>query len=117
MVGLPTETDEDLEEMVALVERIKDRMLEAGNVSARRQNHSRAERLCAEAEHAFSVGADLRRERIEAASEVGVEKSRADSERRSARDVGAHRARAGVVFLGRPSMAASSKPWRASRRP
>ncbi len=30
MVGLPTETDDDLEEMVALVERIKDRMLEAG---------------------------------------------------------------------------------------
>ncbi len=30
MVGLPTETDEDLVEMVALVERIKDRMLEAG---------------------------------------------------------------------------------------
>lgn len=30
MVGLPTETDEDLEEMVALVERVKDRMLEAG---------------------------------------------------------------------------------------
>ena len=30
MVGLPTETDEDLEEMVALVERIKDRMLLAG---------------------------------------------------------------------------------------
>jgi radical SAM superfamily enzyme YgiQ (UPF0313 family) len=30
MVGLPTETDEDLAEMVALVERIKDRMLLAG---------------------------------------------------------------------------------------
>ncbi|HYE14981.1 MAG TPA: radical SAM protein [Pyrinomonadaceae bacterium] len=30
MAGLPTETDEDLEEMVALVTRIKDRMLEAG---------------------------------------------------------------------------------------
>ncbi|HYE64268.1 MAG TPA: radical SAM protein [Pyrinomonadaceae bacterium] len=30
MVGLPTETDEDLEEMLMLVERIKDRMLEAG---------------------------------------------------------------------------------------
>jgi len=30
MVGLPTETDEDLDEMVALVERIKDRMLQAG---------------------------------------------------------------------------------------
>jgi radical SAM superfamily enzyme YgiQ (UPF0313 family) len=30
MVGLPTETDEDLEEMVTLVERIKNRMLEAG---------------------------------------------------------------------------------------
>ncbi len=30
MAGLPTETDEDLAEMVALVERIKDRMLEAG---------------------------------------------------------------------------------------
>ncbi|MFL6210184.1 MAG: radical SAM protein [Pyrinomonadaceae bacterium] len=30
MVGLPTETDEDLVEMVNLVERIKDRMLEAG---------------------------------------------------------------------------------------
>jgi radical SAM superfamily enzyme YgiQ (UPF0313 family) len=30
MVGLPTETDEDLEEMVRLVERIKDRMLKAG---------------------------------------------------------------------------------------
>jgi radical SAM superfamily enzyme YgiQ (UPF0313 family) len=30
MVGLPTETDEDLEEMILLVERIKDRMLEAG---------------------------------------------------------------------------------------
>ena len=30
MVGLPTETDADLEEMVRLVERIKDRMLEAG---------------------------------------------------------------------------------------
>jgi radical SAM superfamily enzyme YgiQ (UPF0313 family) len=30
MVGLPTETDEDLEEMILLVTRIKDRMLEAG---------------------------------------------------------------------------------------
>src|SRR6478672_5047664 len=30
MVGLPTETDDDLEEMIVLVERIKDRMLEAG---------------------------------------------------------------------------------------
>jgi radical SAM superfamily enzyme YgiQ (UPF0313 family) len=30
MVGLPTETYEDLEEMIVLVERIKDRMLEAG---------------------------------------------------------------------------------------
>jgi radical SAM superfamily enzyme YgiQ (UPF0313 family) len=30
MVGLPTERDEDLAEMVTLVERIKDRMLEAG---------------------------------------------------------------------------------------
>jgi radical SAM superfamily enzyme YgiQ (UPF0313 family) len=30
MVGLPTETEDDLEEMIALVERIKDRMLEAG---------------------------------------------------------------------------------------
>ncbi len=30
MVGLPTETDEDLDEMVALVARVKDRMLEAG---------------------------------------------------------------------------------------
>lgn len=30
MVGLPTETYEDLEEMIVLVERVKDRMLEAG---------------------------------------------------------------------------------------
>jgi radical SAM superfamily enzyme YgiQ (UPF0313 family) len=30
MAGLPTETDEDLAEMVTLVERIKDRMLETG---------------------------------------------------------------------------------------
>src|SRR5436305_13778513 len=30
MTGLPTETDEDLAEMVTLIERIKDRMLEAG---------------------------------------------------------------------------------------
>jgi radical SAM superfamily enzyme YgiQ (UPF0313 family) len=30
MVGLPTETDEDLDEMFVLVERIKDRMLDAG---------------------------------------------------------------------------------------
>src|SRR5438132_7899326 len=30
MAGLATETDEDLEEMIVLVERIKDRMLEAG---------------------------------------------------------------------------------------
>ncbi len=30
MVGLPTETDQDLDEMVLLVERIKNRMLEAG---------------------------------------------------------------------------------------
>ncbi len=30
MVGLPTETDEDLAEMIKLVERIKNRMLEAG---------------------------------------------------------------------------------------
>jgi radical SAM superfamily enzyme YgiQ (UPF0313 family) len=30
MVGLPTETEEDLEEMLVLVERIKNRMLEAG---------------------------------------------------------------------------------------
>jgi radical SAM superfamily enzyme YgiQ (UPF0313 family) len=30
MVGLPTETQEDLEEMIVLVERIKNRMLDAG---------------------------------------------------------------------------------------
>jgi radical SAM superfamily enzyme YgiQ (UPF0313 family) len=30
MVGLPTETQEDLDEIVVLVERVKDRMLEAG---------------------------------------------------------------------------------------
>ena len=30
MVGLPTETEEDLEEIIVLVERIKNRMLEAG---------------------------------------------------------------------------------------
>jgi radical SAM superfamily enzyme YgiQ (UPF0313 family) len=30
MVGLPTETYEDLEEMIVLVERVKNRMLEAG---------------------------------------------------------------------------------------
>ena len=30
MVGLPTETQEDLDEIIVLVERIKDRMLEAG---------------------------------------------------------------------------------------
>jgi radical SAM superfamily enzyme YgiQ (UPF0313 family) len=30
MIGLPTETDEDLDEIFVLVERIKDRMLEAG---------------------------------------------------------------------------------------
>jgi len=30
MVGLPTETDRDLEEMITLVERIRNRMLEAG---------------------------------------------------------------------------------------
>ena len=30
MVGLPTETQEDLEEMIVLVERVKNRMLEAG---------------------------------------------------------------------------------------
>ena len=30
MVGLPTETDEDLDEIFVLVQRIKDRMLEAG---------------------------------------------------------------------------------------
>lgn len=35
MVGLPTETEEDLEEMVKLVERIKDRMLEAGRTFGR----------------------------------------------------------------------------------
>jgi len=35
MVGLPTETEEDLEEMVRLVERIKDRMLEAGRTFGR----------------------------------------------------------------------------------
>ena len=35
MVGLPTETDEDLAEMVTLVERIKDRMLEAGRTFGR----------------------------------------------------------------------------------
>jgi radical SAM superfamily enzyme YgiQ (UPF0313 family) len=35
MVGLPTETDEDLEEMLVLVERIKDRMLEAGKMFGR----------------------------------------------------------------------------------
>lgn len=35
MVGLPTETHEDLEEMVVLVERIKDRMLQAGKTFGR----------------------------------------------------------------------------------
>ena len=35
MVGLPTETEEDLEEMVKLVDRIKDRMLEAGRTFGR----------------------------------------------------------------------------------
>jgi radical SAM superfamily enzyme YgiQ (UPF0313 family) len=35
MVGLPTETQEDLDEMFVLVERIKDRMLEAGKLFGR----------------------------------------------------------------------------------
>jgi len=35
MVGLPTETDEDLQEMITLVERVKDRMLEAGKCFGR----------------------------------------------------------------------------------
>ncbi|MDQ3648808.1 MAG: radical SAM protein [Acidobacteriota bacterium] len=35
MAGLPTETDEDLEEMVVLVERIKDRMIETGKKMGR----------------------------------------------------------------------------------
>ncbi len=35
MVGLPTETEEDLEEMILLVERIKDRMLAAGRPMGR----------------------------------------------------------------------------------
>src|ERR1051326_5385899 len=35
MVGLPTETEEDLSEMIGLVERIKDRMLEAGKAFGR----------------------------------------------------------------------------------
>src|SRR5580765_5035097 len=35
MVGLPTETDDDLDEIFVLVERIKDRMLEAGKKQGR----------------------------------------------------------------------------------
>ena len=35
MVGLPTETDEDLDEMFVLVERIKNRMLESGKLYGR----------------------------------------------------------------------------------
>lgn len=35
MVGLPTETQEDLDEMFVLVERIKDRMLKAGKIFGR----------------------------------------------------------------------------------
>lgn len=35
MVGLPTETPEDLDEMFVLVERIKDRMLKAGKAAGR----------------------------------------------------------------------------------
>ena len=35
MVGLPTETEQDLEEMLVLVERIKDRMLQAGRPMGR----------------------------------------------------------------------------------
>ncbi|HYW70868.1 MAG TPA: radical SAM protein [Pyrinomonadaceae bacterium] len=70
MVGLPTETDADLDEMIVLVERIKNRMLAAGKRFGGRQNNSFAKRFCAETQHALPVGTNLCRERIEAALEI-----------------------------------------------
>ena len=64
MVGLPTETQEDLEEMFVLVERIKNRMLEAGKKFGRAGKIIPSfERLCAETEHAAAMGRNLRRKR------------------------------------------------------
>jgi radical SAM superfamily enzyme YgiQ (UPF0313 family) len=61
MVGLPTETQEDLEEMIVLVERIKDRMLEAGKKFGRAGKIIPSfERFCAETEYAAAMGRDLR---------------------------------------------------------
>ena len=74
MVGLPTETDEDLDEMFVLVERIKDRMLEAGKKFGRAgQDHPVAQRLCAEAEHASAMGRDLRRKRTETQDQIRLQ--------------------------------------------
>ena len=102
MVGLPTETDEDLEEMIVLVERIKDRMLEAGKRFGRAgkiipslngfvpkpNTPFQWEPICEEKE--------LKR-RLKFVSKKLV----AHSQRRSARDVGAHRSRTGFVLFRR----------------
>src|SRR5205085_4560924 len=117
MAGLPTERDEDLEAMVELVARIKDRMLEAGRRFGRAGKIIPAtQRLRAQAEHAVPVGADLRREGIETPSEVALEKSRAHTERRSACDVGPNSARAGALLFGRPDGGARHRVNGAARR-
>ncbi len=111
MVGLPTETDEDLDEMVKLVERIKDRMLEAGKRFGRAgkiipslngfvpkpNTPFQWEPICDEKE--------LKRR----LKYVG-KKLIPHSQRRGSRHVGAHRARTGPVLFRRSThRAASSK--------
>ena len=62
MVGLPTETQEDLDEIFVLVARIKDRYARGRQkIGPGGQDHSIFERLRAQAQYATSMGRYLRR--------------------------------------------------------
>ncbi len=111
MVGLPTETQEDLDEMFVLVERIKDRMLEAGKkFRPCGKDHPVAQRLCAETEHAAAVGRDLRRKRVKAAYQIRLQRPEQDSECGRAFYVRPYCSRAGAVLIRRPDGRQGHRP-------
>ena len=100
MVGLPTETQEDLEEMIVLVERIKDRMLEAG------KKFGRAGKIIPslngfvpKPNTPFQWDAICDEKELKKRLKWVCKKFIENSECRSSLDVGANRARTGSCFL------------------
>jgi radical SAM superfamily enzyme YgiQ (UPF0313 family) len=100
MIGLPSEEQEDLDAIVDLTSRVRDRMIEVSR--PRGLAHSFTQRIRAEASDAFSMGADRVREVAGSEDQVSDQDPETDSKCRRASDVFAGCASSGSFVARRP---------------